>query len=223
MKRCAVFLGSISLIFTLGGCYYSGNLPSILSEARASNRPIVSFVPVIDHSKSDLNWNVSQELTKAIRDRLAQKKRVYMVGEDHVAALSQKALSAHTPFEGDTSWVRRSFPESEFVVFMELMEHDEIPAMPKEPQDSPADLTMALRVVVVDVREKTPKVVLQEIVEQSHHIPRQFNKANLNQVPQVPLWGDEAFDVSPLGIAHDQLCKEVATRVEDYILIAGVK
>jgi len=217
MKRSAVLLGSIS--FILGGCYYSGNLPSILSEARASNRPIVSFVPVIDHSKNDLNWNVSQELTKAIRDRLAQKKRVYMVGEDHVAALSQKALSAHTPFEGDTSWVRRSFPESEFVVFMELMEHNEIPAMPKEPQDSPADLTMALRVVVVDVREKTPKVVLQEIVEQSHHIPRQFNKVNLNQVP----WGDEAFDVSPLGIAHDQLCKEVATRVEDYILIAGVK
>jgi len=216
MMRCTVFF--VSLI--LGGCYYSGNLPSILSEARASNRPIVSFVPVIDHSKSDLNWNVSQELTKAIRDRLAQKKRVYMVGEDHVAALSQKALSSHTPFEGDTSWVRRSFPESEFVVFTELMEHSETPAMPKNLQDSPAELTMAVRVVVVDVREKTPKGVLQETVEHSHHVPRQFNKAN--QASQVP-WGDEAFDISPLGIAHDQLCKELAARIEDYILIAGAK
>lgn len=215
MMRGAVLL--VSLI--LGGCYYSGNLPSILSEARASNRPIVSFVPVIDHSKSDLNWNVSHELSKAIRDRLAQKKRVYMVDEDHVAALSQKALSSHTPFEGDTSWVRRSFPENEFVVFTELMRHSETPTMPKDLQNSPAELTMAVRVVIVDVREKTPKVVLQEIVEQSHHVPRQFNKVNLNQV----CWGDEAFDVSPLGIAHDQLCKELATRIEDYILLAGAK
>jgi hypothetical protein len=84
-------------------------------------------------------------------------------------------------------------------------------------EDSPALLTIAVRVRVFDVREKTPKVVLQEIVEQSHHIPRQFTKDS-----QVP-WGDEAFDVSPLGIAHDQLCKELATRVEDYILIAGAK
>ncbi len=64
---------------------------------------------------------------------------------------------------------------------------------------------MSVRVRVIDVREKTPKVVLQEIVEQSHHVPRQFTKANFNQVP----WGDEAFDISPLGIAHDQLCKEL--------------
>lgn len=217
MYRGAVLLCSMSLI--LGGCYKNGDHSSIFSEARASNRPIVSFVPVIDSSKSDLNWNVSQELTKAIRERLAQKNRVYLVGEESVAALSLKALSAHDPFDVDLSWVKKAFPQNEFVVFMELMEHNEVPAAPKDLQDSPAELTIAVRVVVVDVREKTPKLILQEIVEQSHHIPRQFNKVNLNQVP----WGDEAFDVSPLGIAHDQLCKELATRIEDYILIAGAK
>lgn len=218
MYRGAVLLCAISLI--LGGCYQNSDHLTIFSEARASNRPIVSFVPVIDTSKSDLNWDVSQELTKAIRERLTQKNQVYMVGEQPVAAAAEKALSAHDPFAIDTSWVRRSFPQNEFVVFMELMKHTETPVMAKE--DSPALLLISVRVRVIDVREKTPKVVLQEIVEQSHHVPRQFTKANCSQVAQV-LWGDEAFDVSFLGIAHDQLCKELATRVEDYILIAGAK
>ncbi len=223
MYRGAVLLCAISLI--LGGCYKNGDHLTIFSEARASNRPIVSFVPVIDNSKSDLNWNVSQELTKAIRERLTQKNQVYMIGQQPVEAQAEKALSAHDPFDIDTAWVRRSFPENEFVVFMELMEHNEVPVMTKDPQDSPALLTMSVRVRVIDVREKTPKVVLQEIVQQSHHVPRQFTKANFSQVPQASQvsWGDEAFDVSPLGIAHDQLCKELATRVEDYILIAGAK
>jgi hypothetical protein len=218
MYRGAVLLSAISLI--LGGCYQNGNQSSVFSEARASNRPIVSFVPVIDNSKSDLNWNVSQELSKAVRERLTQKNQVYMVGEEPVAALAEKALSTHDPFDIDISWVRKSFPQNEFVVFLELMEHKEVPVMAKETQDSPAELSMSVRVLVVDVRQKTPKVVLQEIVEQSHHIPRQFTQTS--QASQT-YWGDEAFDVSPLGIAHDQLCKELATRIEDYILIAGAK
>jgi hypothetical protein len=221
MVRGAVLLSAISLI--LGGCYDSGNQTSVFTEARASNRPIVSFVPVIDNSKSDLNWNVSQELSKAVRERLTQKNQVYMVGEEPVAALAQKALSTHDPFDIDISWVRKAFPQTEFVVFTELMEHHEVPV--EDVQDSPALLSMSVRVVVVDVRQKTPKIVLQEIVEQSHHIPRQFTKANSSQASQASQtsWGDEAFDVSPLGIAHDQLCKELATRIEDYILIAGAK
>jgi hypothetical protein len=94
-----------------------------------------------------------------------------------------------------------------------------VPIVAKDVQESSAELIVSVRVLVVDVREKTPKVVLQEIVEQSNHVPKQFTKANFNQVP----WGDEAFAVSPLGIAHDQLCKEIAARVEDYILISGAR
>ena len=124
MYRGAVLLCSMSLI--LGGCFTNGDHSSIFSEARASNRPIVSFVPVIDSSKSDLNWNVSQELTKAIRERLAQKNRLYMVAEEPVAALSQKALSAHDPFDADPPGSQKAFPQNEFVVFMELMDHNEI-------------------------------------------------------------------------------------------------
>jgi hypothetical protein len=217
MQRAAGLLLGISL--ALGGCSKSGcSSCSAVVETKTSNRPIVAFVPLIDHSCSDLNWNISQELTLAIRQRLVQKNQLYMIGEESLPDFSKKAVSSHDPFDADTSWIKKAFPQNEFVVFTELLEHNEIAVTSKDPQDAPAELTMSVRVRVFDLRGKTPQIVLQEIVEQSHHVPRQFTKANFNQVP----WGDEAFDVSPLGIAHDQLCKELASRIEDYILISGL-
>lgn len=214
MQRAAGLLLGISLI--LGGCNKGGcSSCSATAETKISNRPIVSFVPLIDHSRNELNWNISQELTQTIRQRLVQKNQLYMTGEESLPEFSKKAISSHDPFDLDISWIRKAFPQNEFVVFTELLEHNETPL---DLKDAPAELTMSVRVRVFDLRDKTPRVVLQEIVQQSHHVPRQFTKGNLNQVP----WGDETFDVSPLGLAHDQLCKELASRIEDYILISGL-
>jgi hypothetical protein len=69
-----------------------------------------------------------------------------MVGEEPVASLAQKALSVYDPFDLDISWVRKSFPQNEFVVFTELMDHKEVPLAPEEGQDSPAELTLSVRV-----------------------------------------------------------------------------
>lgn len=214
MRRGAGLLLGLALVLT-GCCDKKCDNSTAFLEAKASNRPIVAIVPMIDHSRSDLNWNVSQELSQAIRGRLSQKNQVYLISEDTFANKAEKALSSHDPFDPDTSWVRKTFSPNEFVVFMELVDHNEIPTTNME--DSPAELSLSVRVRVFDLREKTAKVVLQEIVQQSHHIPRQFTKNNLSQVA----WGHETFDASPLGIAHDMLCKELASRIEDYILISG--
>jgi hypothetical protein len=201
----------------MSGCQKKCSSCAVL-EIPATTRPIVGVVPVIDHSHSDLNWDVSQELSTALRQRLAQKNRLYLIGKEDAAAMGKKALASHDPFELDTDWVRKYFPQNEFVVFIELLQHNEIPILSSNNlQDAPAELNLSARVRVFDLRGPAPRIVLQEVVEQEHHIPRQFTKANFNQVP----WGDETFDVSPLGIAHDMLCKEISSRVEDYILIAG--
>ena len=33
------------------------------------------------------------------------------------------------------------------------------------------------------------------------------------------LWGDETFEISPLGLAHAKICQEISSRMEDYILL----
>ncbi len=219
MKRSIFVLG---VILVLSGCRENDSSSAALIESRISNRPIVALVPVIDHSHSDLNWSLSEEFSLALRHRLTQKNNLYLAREENFAN-SQKYLAWCDPFELDTSWIKKAFSQQEFVVFTELMKHTEIPVISStEPlvdiKEAPAELLLAIRVNVFDLRGKTPKIVLQEIIEQSHHIPREFTKTHATPVA----WDHEGFDISLLGIAHDTLSKEVASRIEDYILTSGL-
>lgn len=215
MTRWAITLATISLVFSSCNKGTQDTSSSFL-ESPVLSRPIVAIVPMIEKARTDLKWNVSQELSCAIRQRLTQKDHLYLMGEEAVGSMAKRALTSHDPFGLDFTWVKKSFPQNEFVAFTELLEHKEIPLYTEIP-DSPAELNLTVRVRVFDTRSPTPKVVLQEIVQQSHHIPRAFNKTNFNQVP----WGDEAFEFSPLGIAHETLTKEIASRIEDYILLTS--
>jgi hypothetical protein len=208
----------------LGGCIHDSS-SALVIEKPVTTRPIVAVVPVIDKSRHDLSWNVSNELTAAIRQRLAQHDSLYLLSETQVYAMTRKSSANHDPFESETAWIKKGYPQNEFVSFFELITHRETPLASCEPdsEGSPAELNIAVRVRVFDLRGEVPKVVLEEVVEQSHHIPQQFTRGQLapapGQVPcQVP-WGDEMFEISPLGIAHEHLCAELASRVEDYILL----
>ena len=186
-----------------------------LMEKPVTSRPIVAVVPVMDRSRHELTWNISHELTQALRARLAQDGGLYLLSEDQVYALTRKSINGNDPFGLETTWVKKGYQQNEFVAFFELIDHREQPLSAEESDPAPAELTLAMRVRVFDLRGDTPKIVLEERVEQTHHIPKQFTRNQFNQVP----WGDEMFEISPLGIAHQKLCQELASRVEDYILL----
>jgi len=207
----------LACTLALAGCHDSDTKTAFVIEKPATARPIVAVVPVMDQSHHDLKWNISDLLTLGIRQRLASHNMLYLIDKDQVYAMTQKGLRDRDPFGEDIAWVRKAYPQNEFVAFFELSKHREIPLLKAEEphEDCPAELTIALRVRVFDLRGDSPKVVLQEIIEQSHHIPQQFTK---NQGAQVA-WGSETFDISPLGLAHEKLCQEVASRVEDYIML----
>lgn len=212
-------LGAVVL---LAGC---GNDDSLvfLAEKPVTTRPIVAIVPVTDMARHHLTWNISDELTLAIRQRLTQHNQLYLLGSEQVYAMTRRSVKDKNrdPFGIDISWMKKAYPQNEFVAFFELVEHREIP-LALEVKESPAELNMAVRVRVFDLRKEEPKVVLQEIVEQSHHIPQQFTQVEAPEAEQISSqvpWGDETFEISPLGIAHEKLCQELASRVEDYILL----
>lgn len=209
--KCSIGLG----ILLLAGCRHDNNSTTALIEKPATARPIVAVVPVMDRSRHELSWNVSLELTQALRSRLAQPGSLYLLSEDQVYALTRKSINGNDPFGVETAWVKKGYQQNEFVAFFELIDHREQSLAAEESEASPAELTLAMRVRVFDLRGETPKIVLEERVEQTHHIPKQFTRTQFNQVP----WGDEMFEISPLGIAHQKLCQELASRVEDYILI----
>ncbi len=209
--KCSIGLG----IVLLAGCQHDNNVATALIEKPVTARPIVAVVPVMDRSRHELSWNVSHELTQALRARLAQHNTLYLLSEDQVYALTRKSINGNDPFGFETAWVKKGYQQNEFVAFFELIDHREQSLIAEESDASPAELTLAMRVRVFDLRGETPKIVLEERVEQTHHIPKQFTRNQFNQVP----WGDEMFEISPLGIAHQKLCQELASRVEDYILL----
>ncbi len=191
-----------------------------VEQTQTSLKPIVAIVPVIDHTK-DSEWNLSDEFTYCINHQLAQKNHLFLADLDKTRAITQQLVSMQNPFGQDISWLKKTFSHQEFVVFLELVEHNEVARQDdKKIVDSAkcsAELLMTMRIRVFDLRKDEPKVVLQELVHESHFIPRPFTRSNFQQEK----WGHEMFIISPMGLAHSHFIKHICNRLEDYILLAA--
>lgn len=178
-------------------------------------KPVIAVAPMIDTTTFDAPWSVSEELTSLIVGKMASGSRVFVEAQEDDAF-------ADNPFGGDLSWVKREFHSHEFLVFMELVEHEIVPVKGQEnlPRNEVStNLNMSVRVRVLDLRGNEPKIVLQEMVKHSYFIPKTLIPTDYTQ----DVWGTEAFKKSPMGIAHAQIVEEIASRANDYILLAKSK
>ncbi|NNM42909.1 MAG: hypothetical protein HKM07_01015 [Chlamydiae bacterium] len=180
--------------------------------------PTVAIIPVYDHSTHRLPWDVSAELTQSIHHRLLQKENFLLTQQNKASSLKKALLANQNPFAKNVAWMKNAFPGCDFVVFMELVKHEEISQTPEKAtlEDSSAYLQVALRVRALDLRGTSPKVVLQEIVSNRQFLPVKFTKTNFVQVP----WGDQFYPISPVGVAHQNLSKKAADHIADYISIS---
>jgi hypothetical protein len=175
-------------------------------------------VPVIDRTPKAYDWNLGDEMSEGIATHLAGRGTVTLEPEARVRTCAKKIKD--NPFAPQMGWVKDAFRTEQFVAFLELIAHEEVFRAPKAKEvdlsTCAADLNMSMRVRVFDLRGKEPIVILQEIVQDTHFIPKQFTRVNFEQVS----WGDEDFNFSPIGMAHVQFTKQVARHIEDYIRIA---
>lgn len=177
-------------------------------------KPAVAIASMIDTTSFDVPWSLSEELTTMVVKRIADTKSIFVQSIDDFS-------SSKNPFAQDLSWTKHEFAGQEFVVFMELVQHDLIPAAkgkkkPSSTQEAANNLNMAVRLRVIDLRGHTPKIVLQELVKESYYIPRSLLPTDYNRTT----WGSEDYRASPMGIAHAQLAQEISARLNDYILLA---
>lgn len=217
MKRSSLFTAAIFAL-TLSSCN-NGNDTALLYESNMP-KPAVAVVPLIDNSNHALAWSLSDEITFTLCAKLDKQNRLDLALPGKVKADSRKMGEIHNPFGDDISWVKGAFSDEEFVVFLEMVDHSEVPnytAAKAPPETLSAQLNLALRLRIIDLREENPKIVLQEIIRDSHFIPRQFTSYNFPQTP----WTTDEFFLSPVGIAHQQLLTELKGRIEDYILLSA--
>ncbi len=218
MSRFVVACMYSIFLLSVFGCHHPTNTQArYYDDGRI--KPVVALIPIFDSSNQQLEWNLSEELTQAIQNKLAQRDKIYLSDQQKVHATLKKIDRTHNPFSMNLNWMKKSFSGQDFVVFMELIEHDEVPLYNQKTDDvqnSPAELNLSLRLRILDLRYETPRIILQEIIHDKHYVPKQFTKANFHQEP----WGKSSFSISPIGLAHGQLTKEVVARIEDYILLA---
>lgn len=184
------------------------------------SKPIVALVPVFDRSGAKISWSLSEEFTDHLRQRFLKQSQFYINTPDQINAEIETLNETNDPFSLDYAWISKTFGEEEFVVFTELVEHDIHPKGSRnnflDKLTPSCELSMTMRVRVFDLRGEKPEIVLQELVHQSHLIPKPSDQAEQNP----DKWKKMTFTITPLGMAHSQFSKEVAKRIEDYILLS---
>lgn len=213
----------VALAIITFGCGNHSNTQTVRYHDDGRAKPIVAFVPVFDRSGAVMPWNLSEELSYITQNRLTKRGNFFLTDSDVVEEITSKLTAAHNPFGDELDWTQNAFPYNEFVVFTELIEHQ---VHPKELRNSFIDkitpscqLDMTIRIRVIDLRFEKPQVILQELVHQSHLIPKPSYELDGAQ----DKWKRKTYAVSPIGFAHLQMTKEVARRIEDYILLAKTK
>jgi hypothetical protein len=177
-------------------------------------KPKVAIVPVVSSKAFNTNWDLSEELTETITENFLETKQFYITKDFAVLGKHLKNLSEINPLLEDLNWLYENASSSEFIVFIELVDHL-LTKLPSRIPPQSYTLDMAFRVHVLDIRTKTPKLILQELREDSFHVSIKidYSKDRL---------GKTAFHLSPLGIAHKQMCKELSKKIQDYILLAKI-
>lgn len=206
------FLSSLTLAILAIGCTRTTDFISRYHEDGRA-KPIASIASMIDTTSFDVPWSLSEEMTSQIVSQVSQGGKIFVVSKDDDAF-------AENPFGQDLSWIKNEFPDREFAVFLELVEHEISPVSKnkKAPpsNDVSSNLNISVRLRVVDVRGQTPKIVLQEMLRDSYFIPKTLIPVDYN----TTVWGTSEFPKSPMGIAHAQIVKEISSRISDYILLA---
>ena len=184
----------------------------------AKRKPVVAMLPVIC---SYLPWDLTEEFSSEIQRRLINHSIVYLNSVDTPEHLRQKLEK-----EDSVRLTKGDFHElsaqNDFVVLLELIDHSEEPinhAQTGEEQMSQTVdrvLKMKMRVKIVDLRTSLPKIVLQEILEVNHLIPRDAVGIDYERV----VWGSDAYPATAYGRAHAQLERDLSKQIENYISIA---
>jgi hypothetical protein len=214
------FLLAIFSAILLAGC--SSKNPNegamrLHDDGRA--KPCVTIVPMLDSTTYDIPWSLSEEFSSLIKNKLSKQADLY-VAKDRDVQLS----SDENPFDVNLSWIKKTFNSDEFVVFLEMIEHEDVPIVKtvKDPNKlnefrrSAANLNMAIRLRIIDVRGDKPKIVLQEMLKDSYYMANTIDKVDYNSLT----WGSEEYKTSPMGIAHAQFARQIIERIYDYIMLA---
>lgn len=215
MKHLYLTLATLTIALT--GCHTEKQeATALFSHEEAKPKPIVAVVPVIDHTSHELPMDLSTNLTQLLRSSMGHNHRLLLRNESDMSLITRYMDEKCDPFSDDINWMKDHFSGSEFACFVELSKHDETPTNQfSQGAFSPSELQLHARLRVVDLRNRTPKVILQEVIQEKKFVPFEYTSHTMKE----DSWEFANFSLSPIGMAHQKLVNEISKRAEEYILL----
>jgi len=216
MARFLVYFGILASICASCAPTYRD---TSLYQRSGRQKAIVAVLPVINSATdAEVTWDLSREFTDEIRNRVYDSPKVYLL-RDHGSREVAERLNIPNPAMIPVSQVK-DLGAAEYAVVTELVEQKESPYGSRSTADDhPLKgndgyvLNISMRVRVIDLRHDQPKVILQEVMNNEHVIAHAYMSCDYSKTP----WGTEAFQRTPLGLAHSKIVRELVARVESYI------
>lgn len=137
------------------------------------SKPSVAIVAIRDSSSGVIAWNPAEVVTQAMNYELLYNNGVYALAEGEMGP-------SDTPADFNASEVAlaQRYPSADFVVLLELTEDEFNNNLSQIPQDAvvicmpfQTRLNMSMRVKIVDLRPRCPRVILQEILSKTYLLP----------------------------------------------------
>lgn len=183
-------------------------------------KPKVVLLPLGDDTGGCVCWDIANELNTGLSYKVMCNGQLFLISEDEVRNRLEgcNSLDYFTP---DLSFSQR-FCGADYVVALELIEHDIIPYqrgmcqwfVPPQKYHWRSVLQTKLRLRIIDVHCTTPKVILQEIFTSHYPIPTEKECIDYSRC----CWGTDVYPSTPWGKAHERLISELVCRIETVIL-----
>lgn len=174
-------------------------------------KPQVALLPVMVPMETNESNELSRELTRKIRYEIMNDGELFLFSEQEI----QRGLSEI----GDVDWFcsnemfAQHYCKADFIVLNELIHAPSTPHCLSDSCPCQTTFMVKMRVKVIDIRPRCPRVVLQEILTCDFAIPASADEVESG----VPYWDWNSYKGSQLNRAHNKATTNLVRRIEEVI------
>lgn len=172
-------------------------------------KPVVALLPAIDASQANVSYSISKDLNRFIRSEITGNGDLYLVPPDQISKGTDRMKTID--FFCDDALFAQNFCQSDFIVLTELISYEFIPNGPSSVVErclSREMLNMSLRIKIIDVRYRTPRIALQEVISCSYMVPCNQTTAQFDDC------NEQGYLISAIEKAHKKLSLKAVDRIE---------
>jgi hypothetical protein len=181
--------------------------------------PKIAVIPVFDSSTPCVNYNISHIVYQDMLEKIRHDRNLFLLNEEFT--FHSVVFMKHFDIEQTCARLPPLYARAYFVVLVQIIQHDVVPydrqAYPEiysvEGVQSNSTLMMKARLTILDIRTRKPCILLEEIVNCNHTIPKEWEFYKYLGTE----WISPYYLNTPYEQAHRRLADVIVNRVQNVV------